>query len=279
MPSRPTLIAIALAATATATIFTPATLSRAEAQAPARWVPGHWDWNGGRDGDAGAYDLRGPGLRILYPQLRESRRGRAFVLRNFDARHDGFITFEEARAANHAFDEAFGPDRRRFDWAMVDRGPRGDIGGIDRGPAARGDRPHWDRAAMRGYGFRDTAEGARLTLSEDVLFRTDSADLRPGAIDKLAALSDYLKDNAGVRVSIDGFTDSRGSDAHNQDLSERRAASVRRAFAQMGVTEARFRVRGHGEANPLVPNSSPENMHRNRRVEITLLGQRSSAFG
>lgn len=273
MPNRPTLIALALAAATTFAAVSPPISSRAEAQAPARWVPGHWDWGGGRDGDAAAYDLRGPGIRILYPQLRDSRRGRAFVLRNFDARHDGFITFEEARAANHAFDEAFGPDRRRFDWAVVDRGPRGDPG------YGRGGPPRWDRAAMRGYGFRDTAEGARLTLSEDVLFRTDSADLRPGAIGKLAALADYLKDNVGVRVSIDGFTDSRGSEAHNQDLSERRAASVRRAFAQMGVTEARFRVRGHGEADPIVPNTSPENMHRNRRVEITLLGQRSSAFG
>ena len=132
---------------------------------------------------------------------------------------------------------------------------------------------------MRAYGFRDTAEGARMTLSDEVLFRTDSADLRPGAVDKLAALASYLRDNPGVRVSIDGHTDSRGTDAHNRDLSERRAASVRGAFDEMGVTAARFRVRGHGEADPVAPNTSPENMRKNRRVEITLLGQRANAFG
>ncbi len=96
---------------------------------------------------------------------------------------------------------------------------------------------------------------------------------------KLEALAGYLRDNPGVRVSIDGYTDSRGSDAHNQDLSERRAASVRAAFDQMGVTAARFRVRGHGEADPVAPNTTAENMHRNRRVEITLLGQHASALG
>lgn len=239
----------------------------AAVEAQARWVPGHWDWAGGRDEDARAYDLRGPGVGLLYPELRSTRRGRAFVARNFDYRHDGFLSVREARDANRAFAEAVGPDRGRFDWTVVDRGPP------PPSPA------HWDRGAMRGYGFRDTAEGARLTLSEDVLFRTDSADLRPGAIGKLEALAGYLKDNPGVRVSIDGYTDSRGSDAHNQDLSERRASSVRAAFDQMGVTAARFRVRGHGETDPVAPNTSPDNMRQNRRVEITLLGQRASTLG
>jgi len=260
MSSKFTFTAVALAALAGAMPLA------SPAVAQSHWVPGHWDWSGGRDSDAAQYDLRGPGLKTLYPELRDTRRGRAFVLRNFDARHDGWIGFAEARDANRAFEDAVGRDRGRFDWAVVDRGPA---------PAAH----HWDRTAMRGYGFRDTAEGARLTLSEDVLFRTDSADLRPGAAAKLAALSDYLKDNPGVRISIDGYTDSRGSDAHNQNLSERRAASVRSAFDQMGVTAARFRVRGHGEASPVAPNTTPENMRQNRRVEITLLGQRTSNFG
>lgn len=258
MSSKFTITAVALAALAGAMPLASPVMAQAQ------WVPGHWDWSGGRDGDAVAYDLRGPGLKILDPELRESRRGRAFVLRNFDARHDGWIGFAEARDANRAFEAAVGRNHGRFDWAIADRGP----------PAR-----HWDRTAMRGYGFRDTAEGARLTLSEDVLFRTDSADLRPGAEAKLQALADYLRDNPAVRISIDGYTDSRGSDAHNQDLSERRAASVRTAFDRLGVTAARFRVRGHGETSPVVPNTSPENMRQNRRVEITLLGQRSSAFG
>lgn len=232
--------------------------------AQSHWVPGHWDWAGGRDDDRRAYDLRGPGVRMLFPELRETRRGRAFVLRNFDWRHDGFITPREADAANRAFAEATGPDRGRFDWRWADRAVP---------PPVR-----WDRGAMRAYHFRDTPEGARMTLQEDVLFRTDSAELRPGALDKLQALAAYLRDNPGVRVAIDGYTDSRGTDAHNQDLSERRAASVRDAFDQMGVTQARFRVRGHGENDPVATNATAAGMRLNRRVEVTLLGQRASSF-
>ncbi len=136
----------------------------------------------------------------------------------------------------------------------------------------------WDRGAMRNYRFRQTPPGATMTLQEDVLFRTDSADLRPGAVDKLRPLAGYLRADPGVRVAIIGHTDSRGTDAHNQDLSERRADSVRSAFDEMGVTRARFRVEGHGEREPVATNNTPEGMRLNRRVEVTLLGQRADRF-
>ena len=131
---------------------------------------------------------------------------------------------------------------------------------------------------MRDYGFRQTARGATLNLQEDVLFKTDSDVLRPGAIDKLRPLAEYLKSERGVRVAIDGYTDSRGTDAHNQALSERRAASVRAALDAMGVVRARFVVQGHGESNPVATNATPEGMRQNRRVEVTLLGQRADRF-
>lgn len=137
----------------------------------------------------------------------------------------------------------------------------------------------WDRRGMHDYGFRQTPRGAMLTLSEDVLFATDSDVLRPGAVDRLRPLAGYLRHNPGVRVAIDGFTDSRGTAAHNQSLSERRAASVRSALDAMRVTRARFIVSGHGEANPVATNATPEGMRRNRRVEVTLLGRRAAEFG
>lgn len=232
------------------------------AQPAPHWVPGHWDWSGGRDTDAAAYALHGPGVKILFPELRETRRGRAFVARNFSSRGNGWIGFADANSANHAFEAAVGPNHARFDWTLADRAA----------PAG------WDRQAMRAYGFRDTPQGTRLTLSDDVLFATDSAVLRPGAIEKLRALAAYLQGNPAVRIAIDGYTDSRGSDAHNIDLSQRRAESVRAAFDSMNVTAARFRVRGHGKADPVAPNTSAAGMRQNRRVEITLLGQRSATF-
>jgi outer membrane protein OmpA-like peptidoglycan-associated protein len=229
-----------------------------------------WDWGGGRAGDR-EYRLVGPGVQRLYIELRSSNRGRAFVMRNFDFDRDGRVDIREAIAANRAFDGAAGGRRDRFDWESRGRGPdrmveRGDRGG------------GWDRNAMRSYNFRQTAEGARMTMQEDVLFATDSDVLRPIAIDRLRPLAGYLRANPGVRVAIDGHTDSRGTDAHNQDLSERRAQSVREALDEMGVVRARFRVQGHGEANPVATNATPEGQRLNRRVEVTLLGRRASEF-
>ena len=223
-----------------------------------------WDWGGGRPGDR-EYGLVGAGVPILYRELRVTNRGRTFVMRNFDFNHDGRVSPREAQAANRAFSQIAGPRRDRFDWEARDR-----VVVVDRGG--------WDRGAMRGYGFRQTPRGATLRLQEDVLFKTDSDVLRPGALDKLRPLAEYLKSERGVRVAIDGYTDSRGTDAHNQALSERRAASVRAALDAMGVVRARFVVQGHGESNPVATNATPEGMRQNRRVEVTLLGQRADRF-
>jgi outer membrane protein OmpA-like peptidoglycan-associated protein len=225
-----------------------------------------WDWSGGRSGDR-EYGLSGAGVPNLFPELRRTNRGRAFVMRNFDFNGDGRINPREAEAANRAFADIAGPRRDRFDW-----------GARDRFVPVAVDRGGWDHRAMRDYRFRQTPRGATLTLQEDVLFRTDSADLRPGAIEKLRPLAGYLRANPGVRVAITGYTDSRGSDAHNQDLSERRADSVRAAFDEMDVTRARFRVEGRGERDPVASNATQAGMRLNRRVEVTLLGQRADSF-
>ena len=216
----------------------------------------------------GELRLIGAGVPLLFPELRNTPRGRSFVIPNFDANGDGRISPADARAANHAFARIAGPRRDRFDWVAYDR----------RDPVVVETVTTWDRRAMHNYGFRQTARGATLTLSEDVLFATDSATLRPGAQDKLRALSDYLRANPGVRVAIDGFTDSRGTAAHNQALSDRRADSVRGAFDAMGVTRARFSVVGHGEAQPVATNATVAGQRQNRRVEVTLLGQRADSF-
>lgn len=226
-----------------------------------------WDWGGGRAGDRD-YGLTGAGVPILYPELRRTNRGRAFVMRNFDFNRDGRISPREADAANRAFARIAGQRRDRFDWESHDR-----VVVVDQGRGGG-----WDHGAMRGYGFRQTTRGATLRLQEDVLFRTDSAELRPGAIEKLRPLAGYLRAEPGVRVAIDGYTDSRGTDAHNQALSERRAASVRTAFDDLGVTRARFSVVGHGKADPVATNTTPAGMRQNRRVEVTLLGQRADRF-
>jgi outer membrane protein OmpA-like peptidoglycan-associated protein len=226
----------------------------------------HWDRNNDGAGERTAR-LTGAGVPLLERDLRETDRGRAFVIRNFDANRDGRISRREAMEANRAFRETIRTGRGGFDRESRDA--------VDEGPEnGRG----WDHGAMRGYHFRQTSLGATMTMQEDVLFRTDSADLRPGAIEKLRPLAGYLRANPGVRVAIIGHTDSRGTDAHNQGLSERRADNVRAAFDQMGVTRARFRVEGKGEGEPVATNRTPEGMRLNRRVEVTLLGERADRF-
>lgn len=233
---------------------------------PAIAQPG-WDWSGGRQGVAEIH-LAGAGVRQLYPELRNSLRGRAFVLRNFDRNRDRLIQPREAQAANAAFAEIAGEGRDRFDWDARDTGWRPDSGVGQR----------WDAGAMRDYGFRQTSRGAMLRMDDSVLFATDSAALRPGAVDKLRALSDYLRAEPGVRIAIEGHTDARGSDAYNQALSLRRADTVRAAFDDLGVTRARFSVSGLGESQPIASNRTDAGMRQNRRVEITLLGQRADRF-
>lgn len=241
--------------------------STAPALAQDRLGQERYDWAGGRANDRD-YRLQGAGVPNLYRDLRQTNRGRAFVMRNFDMNRDGRVSQREARAANRAFASIAGPRRDRFNWDARDRG----VAIVDQ----RGG--NWDRGAMRGYGFRQTERGATMNLQDDVLFATDSAVLRPGALDKLRPLADYLRSEPGVRVSIDGHTDSRGSNAHNQALSERRADAVRSAFDQMGVTRARFSVVGHGEVSPVAANTTTAGMRQNRRVEVTLLGQRPDRF-
>jgi outer membrane protein OmpA-like peptidoglycan-associated protein len=226
-----------------------------------------YDWS------PGAYRLVGAGVPMLFPELRDNPRGRAFVMRNFDRNRDGRVSPREAQAANAAFADIAGARRDRFDWEARGRGVV-----VEETRVIRGAPGGWNRRAMHDYGFRQTPRGATLSLSEDVLFATDSAVLRPGAQDKLATLADYLRQERGVRIAIDGYTDSRGTDAHNQQLSERRAAAVRDAFDRLGVVRARFTVAGHGERDPVASNDTPAGMRQNRRVEITLLGRRADEF-
>jgi outer membrane protein OmpA-like peptidoglycan-associated protein len=245
-----------------------------------------WDWNGGRDDDQRTYGLDGAGVPMLIPELRETRRGMAFVLRNFDLDRNERIDPREARAANEAFLAEAGEERSRFDWDRRanggngpgpradrdDRGERGDS--YQRG--RRGDR-EWNRQGMADYRMREGRYGAVFTL-DDVLFRTGSAVLRPGAEARLEPLADYLDANPSVRIRIDGFTDSVGSDASNLTLSRNRARAVAASLRSMGVANGRMQMFGHGETAAVASNATPQGRRLNRRVEVSLVGQRANSF-
>jgi OOP family OmpA-OmpF porin len=103
-----------------------------------------------------------------------------------------------------------------------------------------------------------------------VEFDTDSAELTPLGKAVLDELVPIFRENPNVNFEIGGHTDSRADDAHNLNLSERRAATVKKYLASEGLTEARFTTRGYGETQPLASNDTEEGMQRNRRIGFTL---------
>lgn len=109
------------------------------------------------------------------------------------------------------------------------------------------------------------------TVLEGVNFAFDKADLLPIAYPVLDKDVTMLKNDAKLRVLIEGHCDIRGSDAYNQKLSERRAATVYGYLASKGIDRSRMSTIGYGRSKPLVPNTSEENMYKNRRVEVKII--------
>lgn len=116
-----------------------------------------------------------------------------------------------------------------------------------------------------------TMTGGQLDIAGDVEFDTGAATLRdtPGTRGVLGAVLKILQDNPVIsRVRIEGHTDSDGTEAGNQALSEKRAGAVVKWLADKGVDSKRLSAVGCGQRDPLVPNTSPENKQRNRRTEL-----------
>ena len=124
-------------------------------------------------------------------------------------------------------------------------------------------------AQLADLAAKKTERGMVITLG-DVLFGTDQSVLTPDGMRSAQKLADVLKQNPARTVLIEGFTDSTGASAYNQELSSRRAAAVRDALVQMGIASNRINVRGYGEAYPVAGNASAADRQLNRRVEIVL---------
>lgn len=118
----------------------------------------------------------------------------------------------------------------------------------------------------------------RIALSADVLFDFDKADLRREARPSLDKVVAVLKSYPNAIATVEGHTDSKGDDAYNQKLSERRAQSVRNWLAANGA-DLKMSTRGWGQKKPVAPNTKsdgkddPEGRQKNRRVEITVKSQ------
>ena len=124
-------------------------------------------------------------------------------------------------------------------------------------------------AQMADLQAKKTERGMIITIG-DVLFGTDQARLTPNGMNTVQKLADVLTQNPSRTVLVEGFTDSTGSAAHNQDLSERRAASVATALTGMSIPRERVAMRGYGQSYPAAGNDSASARQLNRRVEIVL---------
>lgn len=114
----------------------------------------------------------------------------------------------------------------------------------------------------------------RLRVAADALFAFDRAELGPGAEEALAALMAELAEASSI--SLEGHTDSKGSDPYNLELSERRARAVRDWLSARGIPSPRISVHGLGESRPIASNTNadgsdnPEGRAANRRVEAVV---------
>ena len=123
-------------------------------------------------------------------------------------------------------------------------------------------------AATAAGSVKQETRGTVITISGSVLFASGKTALLPGAQDKLALVADALKDQEGRQIVVEGHTDTQGSDASNQELSQGRAQAVRDFLASRGVPSDRIRAQGLGSTRPVADNKSPEGRANNRRVEI-----------
>lgn len=110
----------------------------------------------------------------------------------------------------------------------------------------------------------------KLTFGTGLLFDFDSASLRSEARTHLSNLAQSLRENANTHVVIVGHADSVGTEAYNQELSERRAAAAARVLREEGVAADRIESEGRGETDPVADNRTEEGRQRNRRVEVII---------
>ena len=118
--------------------------------------------------------------------------------------------------------------------------------------------------------LKEEERGLVLTLSGSVLFRSAESALLPQAQAKLDQVVKALLAIPARNLIVEGHTDSQGSDAYNQGLSQRRADAVRDYLVQKGYPSDRIQARGKGEGSPIAQNSSAEGRANNRRVEIVI---------
>jgi outer membrane protein OmpA-like peptidoglycan-associated protein len=143
--------------------------------------------------------------------------------------------------------------------------------GIGAGVGAYMDAQEEKLARIPGTSVERVSEDTLLVhFDSDILFAIDSAALTSTSRGTLGEVASVITEYPKTAVIIQGHTDSTGSEAHNQDLSERRAGAVQGFFVGRGVNQDRLAATGFGEGEPVASNETNDGRRQNRRVNILL---------
>ena len=128
------------------------------------------------------------------------------------------------------------------------------------------------RAQLQNSGVSVTRVGNQIILNmpANITFGVDSATVQPTFSETLVSVGLVLKKFNKTIVDVYGYTDDTGSEAHNQDLSQRRAVAVATILANQGIDQRRFYIEGKGETDPIASNANETGRSQNRRVEIQI---------
>ena len=129
------------------------------------------------------------------------------------------------------------------------------------------------RMQLQATGVSVTRNGDNIILNMpgNITFATDSSNISADFYSVLDSVALVINEFEKTYIDIYGYTDSTGSEAYNQTLSEKRASSVARYLESQKVVSQRIVTRGMGESNPVASNDTPEGRSLNRRVEIVLI--------
>jgi OOP family OmpA-OmpF porin len=118
----------------------------------------------------------------------------------------------------------------------------------------------------------------RIEINEKIQFELDQANIMEASHGLLNEIVDVLKQHPDIKkIDILGHTDSDGTDAYNQDLSDRRAKAVLQYFVDHGIEKGRLSARGLGEAKPIADNETSQGKEKNRRVEFLIIQREEGA--
>lgn len=140
-----------------------------------------------------------------------------------------------------------------------------------------------DQCPNTEAGLKVDEKGCAISLTEavaiklDVTFDNNAAVVKPQFFDEIGAVAEFMKSYKDTSVELQGYTDSRGSEAYNQALSQRRANAVRDVLIQrFGLAPERVTAVGYGEANPVASNETAAGREENRRVVASVQSKKTS---